>query len=191
MRNESDQRSVPDAVTTERLILRTPTVESAPDVNEAVRESFTQLHQWMHWATQISTLEETAALLGEARADYLSGSGFSFITHLRADGAFIGIPALFNIDWTVPKLEIGYWLRTGFEGRGLMTEAVRALVDLACQTLEMRRIEIRTDPCNKSSAAIPERLGFVLEGILRSEQRNPQGDLRDTSVYALTHQPHK
>jgi RimJ/RimL family protein N-acetyltransferase len=60
------------------------------------------------------------------------------------------------------RLEIGYWLDAADTGRGLITEAVRALLPMATE-LGMRRIEIRCDPRNERSAAIPQRLGFQLE----------------------------
>lgn len=175
-----------DAFLSDRLVLRMPTVEDAPAVNRAVRESFPLLQQWVDWATHLPTLEETVSLLERAHSDYLNGTAFSFTASLREDGHFVGLPAFLNIDWSVPMLEIGYWLHAGYGGRGLMTEAVGTLVELGFNNLAMRRIEIRTDPRNIASAAIPERLGFILEGVLRNQKRDPQGQLRDTAIYALT-----
>ena len=175
---------VPDRLTTERLLLRAARAGDGVEVNQAIHDSFERLRQWMHWATYRPEAEETEAFERQAEADFLCRSQFTFNAFLRDAGPFIGSIALFNIDWSVPKLEIGYWLRTGYEGRGLMTEAVAALVDLAFATLAMHRVEIRCDPRNQRSAAIPERLGFALEGVLRNEKRTPQGTLRDTAVYA-------
>lgn len=179
------QIEVPDEIFTERLILRAPRAGDGTEVNHAVRESLDHLKQWMEWATHVPSIAETEALQHQALNDFMARRQFSFNTYIRPSGTFIGTPALYNIDWSVPKLEIGYWLRAGWEGRGLMTEAVRALIDLAFNTLGMERVEIRSDPRNARSTAIPNRLGFALEGVLRNEKRTPLGTLRDTAVYAL------
>lgn len=176
---------VPATLATERLILRAPHPGDAVEVNRAVRESFERLREWMDWATHLPSLEETEAVHERARAAFAERRELSYSLFLRDGGAFVGKAAIARIDWSVPKAEIGYWLRTRYEGRGLMTEAVAALVDLAFDTLRMRRVEIRCDPRNRRSAAIAERLGFVLEGVLRNERRGPHGGLRDTAVYAI------
>jgi RimJ/RimL family protein N-acetyltransferase len=60
------------------------------------------------------------------------------------------------------RLEVGYWLRADVTGRGYATEATRAMVSLASAVRGIRHIEIRCDPLNERSAAVPRRLGFRL-----------------------------
>jgi RimJ/RimL family protein N-acetyltransferase len=61
------------------------------------------------------------------------------------------------------RLEIGYWIRADWAGRGYATEAARAMVELSSTIPGMVRVEIRCDPRNLASAAVPRRLGFRLE----------------------------
>jgi RimJ/RimL family protein N-acetyltransferase len=61
------------------------------------------------------------------------------------------------------RAEIGYWLRADMTGRGLITEGVRAVLDVAAGLSKVSRVEIRCDERNLPSAAVPRRLGFVLE----------------------------
>jgi RimJ/RimL family protein N-acetyltransferase len=86
----------------------------------------------------------------------------------------------------VRKFEIGYWVRTGFEGRGYVTEAAAALERLAFEQLAARRVEIRMNDRNERSWRVAERLGFALEGIQRRDSLDPSGAPRDTRVYAKT-----
>jgi RimJ/RimL family protein N-acetyltransferase len=65
-----------------------------------------------------------------------------------------------------------------------MTEAVHAITSYAIHELEANRIEIRCDRNNVRSAAVAERAGFTLEGILRNETTGLDGQLRDTMVFA-------
>ena len=89
-----------------------------------------------------------------------------------------------RIDWTLRKFEIGYWRRTGCEGRGFVTEAVRAMARLAFDTLNARRVEIRMDDNNVSSWRVAERAGFTLEALLRFDSATPSGEPRSTRIYA-------
>ncbi|HDR7866350.1 TPA: GNAT family N-acetyltransferase, partial [Bacillus cytotoxicus] len=93
---------------------------------------------------------------------------------------------LHRIKWEIPQFEIGYWIDTRFSGKGYMTEAVKGIIDYAFSELKANRLEIRCDPTNRKSRAIPEKLGFKLEGILENSSVAVDGNgLRDTCVFAM------
>ena len=102
--------------------------------------------------------------------------------HLCAE--LVGGTGLHRIDWTLRKFEIGYWRKTGCEGRGYLTEAVRALARLAFDQLDARRVEIRMDDNNERSWRVAERAGFTLEALLRFDSATTAGEPRSTRVYA-------
>lgn len=104
----------------------------------------------------------------------------------RATGHYLGGSGLHRIDWSVPALEIGYWLRTSAWGKGYASEAVRLLCEFAFESLRANRVEIRCDALNTRSMAVPTRLGFVQEALLRRECRDGNGELRDTLIFAMT-----
>jgi ribosomal-protein-serine acetyltransferase len=89
-----------------------------------------------------------------------------------------------GVDWTHRKTSIGYWLSEEDQGNGTMTQAVRALVDHALGTWQLRRVEVRIAPENVRSRAIVERLGFCEEGILRQVERVGNRRL-DGVVYSM------
>jgi RimJ/RimL family protein N-acetyltransferase len=101
----------------------------------------------------------------------------------KSDGMFVGGSGLHRIDWTVPKFEIGYWVRTSLQGQGYITEAVNGITDFAFTVLHARRIEIRCDARNTRSAAVAERAGYTLEARFHHDCRGVDGDLRDTLIY--------
>lgn len=84
------------------------------------------------------------------------------------------------------SLEIGYWLRGDMTGRGYATEAVGALICAAFDELGVQRLEIRCDPRNVRSAAVPHRLGFHHTRTLENDSTTPDGQPRDTMVWELT-----
>ena len=79
---------------------------------------------------------------------------------------------------------IGYWLDEREQGKGIMTRAVRALVDHALGPWGLHRVEIRAAPENLRSRAIPERLGFEQEGVLKEAERVGDRYL-DSVVYGI------
>lgn len=153
-------------------------------LHAAVHESLAELGSYMTWATPDYTLADaeknTRAVMDLFRAR--EGLRYGFFD--KVTGQFVGNASFHHIDWSVPKLELGYWLRTGRSGEGLMREGVRALSEMAERDLGAMRLEIRCDDCNERSARVAEACGFVLEGTLRNECRDPQGRLRDTRLYA-------
>jgi RimJ/RimL family protein N-acetyltransferase len=83
-------------------------------------------------------------------------------------------------------LEIGYWIRTDSTGAGLATETAAALTAAAFEVPGVERVEIRCDPRNLKSAAIPRHLGYTLTTTLEANTVTPQGAPRDTMVWTLT-----
>ncbi len=102
------------------------------------------------------------------------------------DGTMLGGSGLHRIDWERRAFEIGYWIRKSATGKGHVTEAVQLLTAVCFDRLDASRVEIRCDPKNVKSSAVPERLGYLQEALLRSQSRGTDGSLRDTLVYALT-----
>ena len=176
--------ALPETFETPRLVVRAPRWEDGPAWNEAVRESLEMLQPWMSWAQVVPTAEESEATCRRARLRFLERTDLRFHLILRDTGAFVGSCGLHRIDWDARTFEIGYWVRARCAGRGYVTEAVDGLTRLAARLLDANRLEIRCDARNLRSARVAERLGFTLEGTLRSERRGVDGRLVDTRVYA-------
>ena len=179
----------PETVETPRLLLRAPRPSDAPQLHAAVRESLAELAPFMTWATPHYPLPDCEANIRAASDRFAAREGLRYGFFDKATGQLVGNASFHHIDWGVPKLELGYWLRTSRSGEGLMREGVRALAEMAERELGAVRLEIRCDDGNLRSARVAEACGFVLEGILRNECRDPHGQLRDTRLYARV--PHK
>jgi RimJ/RimL family protein N-acetyltransferase len=169
---------------TERLHLRGAVADDAHAVNAAILASWAELSRWMEWAQGTRpTLQETLAQIDDREAALENRTEFRFSIFEKGAGTFIGNCSLFRFDWSVPRGEIGYWCATDKVGRGYISEAVSALTEFAW-SLGLVRVEIRCDAKNLRSCAVAERAGFVLEGTLKNDCRNPQGIIRDTCVFA-------
>ncbi len=79
---------------------------------------------------------------------------------------------------------IGYWLGEAFNGKGIMTLAVRDLISLGFERYSLQKVDIRCAPKNFPSRAIPERLGFRNDRIIANAE-NLYGSYVDHVVYEL------
>lgn len=96
----------------------------------------------------------------------------------------IGVIGLYYLDLVNKTTSIGYYLAEDFQKKGIMTKCTKALIRYVYEEYDINRIEIRMSTKNKKSRAIPTRLGFTQEGILRSDERL-QGEFSDSYVYSL------
>jgi ribosomal-protein-serine acetyltransferase len=72
-----------------------------------------------------------------------------------------------TLDLVNREAEVGYWLAETYEGRGIITAAVRALLGYLFDEVEVNRVMLRAAVGNMRSRAVAERLGFTLEGVQR------------------------
>jgi RimJ/RimL family protein N-acetyltransferase len=176
---------LPAQLETPRLLLRVPQTSDAAPLNAAIVESFAELTQWMPWAAQPQTTEDTAAFCARAHEEWQADVRYGVVMCRRSDGLIVGATGYPNVDWEVPKFEVGYWCRTTLVGQGYASEASQALALLAFEELAAERVELRMDDENQRSWRVAERMGFELEGILRADSRNNAGEIRNTRVYAM------
>ncbi len=175
----------PEEFYTERLFIRKPMPGDGKGVYDAMKASLNELKPWMPWAHREQSVEDVEANMRDAHAKFLTREDLRLHLFDKETGQFIGSSGLHRINWDVPKFEIGYWIDTRFSGKGYITEAVKDITEFAFVNLNARRVEIRCDSKNTKSSAIPEKLGFILEGILKHD--GISADLqepRDTCVYA-------
>ncbi len=178
--------NVPTHLETERLIIRCPELSDVPFDYQAIKESIKELEPWMPWATQDYTLETCEESIRGAIARYITKEDFRMLFFDKETNRLLGSSGFPRLNWKVPSFEIGYWCRTSETGKGYVTEVVRALSKMAFETLNAARLEICCDDLNIKSAAVAERCGFTLEGVLKNDERNTKGELRTTRIYGLT-----
>ncbi|WP_422934580.1 GNAT family N-acetyltransferase [Sinomonas sp. P47F7] len=123
----------------------------------------------------------TATLTRYATATAADGAR---IYGIWSGGTLVGGVMFVGFDAPRGVAELGCWLEPGAEGRGLVSEACRALVRWAFEIRGLHRIEWRCRATNARSGAVAQRLGMTLEGTLR--QSWPMGDaFDDTQIWAL------
>lgn len=179
----------PHEFETPRLRIRCPLPGDGAWVNEAIVESQEELKQWLPFAVNLPSVEESEDNVRRAHAKFLLREDLRLHMFHKVSGRFVGSTGLHRINWDVRRFEIGYWIRTSESGQGLVTEAVQGIVRWASDYLHARRVEIRCDARNLRSRKVAERAGFHLEAVLRQDEPDVEGQPSDTPIYVTLRLP--
>jgi ribosomal-protein-serine acetyltransferase len=169
-----------------RIVLLRLRPRDATDLFEALEASRERLAPWLHFPDPLHTVEATRDWLIHLESRWLLRQALSFAIRHGETHEYLGGVELHTILWDRRFFALGYWLRSGAEGHGYMSEAVRILTDYAFSKLGANKVSLRCDARNVRSAAVAERLGFVREAQLRGEALTKDGLLADELQYSLT-----
>lgn len=154
----------------ERLILQKFSRRDASTLDDAIRVSLADLHQWLPWARMDYTTVDTTSFIKDSVQSWKDQRAWDYSIRMKADpSTHVG-----NISmWTVSKLgkiaEIGYWVRTDRTSQGVCTEAVHRLLEEAFTAMGYHKVVLRIAVGNDASDRVAEKLGFTREGTLREE----------------------
>jgi len=162
--------------------LRSFAETDAVEIFEVVRKNYEHLRPFLHWVTKDYSLETARDFIGQTRKAVAENTSRTF--GIFNGGKIVGVIGLVNFNWESSRTEIGYWIDKSYQGKGIITESCRALINYAFRELKINRIEIRCATENTRSRAIPQKLNFKLDGILRqSEWRHTR--FFDMEIYSL------
>jgi RimJ/RimL family protein N-acetyltransferase len=165
----------------DEVSLRVVGPEDAQEIYALIEANRDHLARFMPWAAE-QTLADTRAFLDSKRVQLAANDGFECA--IVRQGRIIGVVGFHAVNWRDRLTSIGYWLAADEQGRGTMTSAVRAMVDHAFAEMGLNRVVINAAVQNDRSRAVPQRLGFTEEGILRQGVR-VGGRYFDDVVYAV------
>jgi RimJ/RimL family protein N-acetyltransferase len=137
---------IPDEIVTERLVIRAPRPGDGEAVLRAVSASVDNLRRFpesMGWALAEPSAEASECFCEQSRADFRARRDIPLTLWSRDLSVVVGGAGLHRPDWSVPKFEIGWWGHTDHLGQGLISEAVRAILDFAFTSLGARRVEAK------------------------------------------------
>ena len=175
---------VPEELRGDRVVVRRYRTEDAEAVWTAIDESRERLLPWLPWVEGYRP-DDARAFVARARARWLLREDLGLGIFSADDGGYLGGTGLHHIDWDLRTFVIGYWIRTGAEGKGYVSEAVRLLTRLAFDRLGANRVEITVDPRNERSLRVVKRSGYVLEGTLRRCAPPKDGVPTDRRIFSL------
>lgn len=166
---------------TDRLILRKLTMRDASDMYRYCQDREVARH--VLWEAHSSILE-TRAYLRYILYQYRNGEPGSWGIVLRDTGRVIGTIGYMSYSPDNATVEVGYSLAREQWGKGLMTEALRAVIDESFRTLKLHRIEAMHFTDNPASGRVMEKCGMTHEGHLR-ERICCKGQFRDVEMWGI------
>jgi ribosomal-protein-serine acetyltransferase len=137
----------------------------AETLHELVKANRLHLREWLPWVDNMRSVDDFRRYINSSKQRYANHSETGYV--IMANRIMIGRMGLYNIDLTNKSGSIGYWLSQQWLGKGIVTRCCKAMIDEGFARLHLNRIEIRAAIENFKSQAIPERLGFKKEGIIR------------------------
>lgn len=127
------------------------------------------LRKWLPWLDDTNNVEDSLEYIKHTFYAYNNRQGIHAGIFYKEE--LVGVVAFHRLDYTHRIGTIGYWLGEKFQGRGIMTQTVASIVTYGFEELRLNRIELRVAKENITSRAIPERLQFTKEGVLRQAER--------------------
>ncbi len=126
------------------------------------------LREWLPWLDTTQSVEDVNLFIESTIQQLTANNGFQ--GGIWEGARILGVIGFHRVDWLNRSTTIGYWLGREFQGRGVMTRACQSMVRHAFSDLHLHRVEIRCAVGNLKSRAIPERLGFKVEGTIREAE---------------------
>ncbi len=163
-----------DGATLRRLV-----PDDLEDLWQVVERERDRLGVWMPWIAGAETIEDERTWLESVSSNEATLEGCGIFLDGRYAGGVGLMPGPYGV-----AAEIGYWIDSEHEGRGLITRAVRVLIDIGFEEWRVNRIVIRAGVENLRSRGVPERLGFTREGVERGGGRGT-GGFHDLVVYSM------
>jgi len=140
----------------------------AAEVFSLVDQDRAYLREWLPWVDATQTVDDTLSFIRSSLEQFASNKGF--VAGIWSERRFCGVIGTHKLDLLNRKGEIGYWLGKSFQGKGIMTDACRALVTHLLTEIDLNRVMIQCARENQKSCAVPRRLGFTEEGLAREAQ---------------------
>ncbi len=170
--------AVPTSFESERLLLRSYTLSDAPTLSAAFNNNQRRLKQdFPVRADKMWTKEDAETFIWKKNEEWDRRQAFHIGIWEKESRVYAGEICYKDIAWNIPKADVGYYVLTNFDGKGIATEALTMMLPFAFEILEMQKLQIRCSSENRASQRVAEKCGFKPEGVLRndfvSEGRTP------------------
>ena len=170
-------------IETPRLILRRFKIEDAEQMygnwaNDPV------VTKYLSWSTHKNVLE-TEEIIGSWVSEYENENYYHWCITLKNTGESIGDIGAVKMFEDQECCEIGYVLSRRLWSKGIMTEALHAVLKYLFEKVGFHRVQLRHDANNIASGKVMLKNGLQREGVLRECEKSPQGNWRDMVIYSI------
>jgi RimJ/RimL family protein N-acetyltransferase/ubiquinone/menaquinone biosynthesis C-methylase UbiE len=162
--------------------MKTRDIADAQNVFDVIDTNRAFLREWLPWVDGTKSVTDIESVLQKWNEQLEKGT--DVVLGIYFDNTYVGNIGIHDIKKHNNSAMIGYWLAESYQGKGIITDCVRMLVDHCFFDLNLNRVSIHCAFPNQKSRAIPERLGFIQEGILQDAECL-HGNYYDLVVYGV------
>jgi ribosomal-protein-serine acetyltransferase len=166
----------------DKVSLELTAAKHADALHEAVDKNREHLSDFLPWVANMKSLADFDLYIKNCESLYQQKKEVSFVIMLQE--VAVGRIGLHHLNLENKNASIGYWLTKDAEGKGIITRACKKLISYGFEELGLHRIEIKAAINNVKSQAIPEKLNFKKEGIIR-EAEFVNGTFLDLILYSV------
>lgn len=147
------------------LQLRSWKPEWASELFRLVDKNRKLLQPWLPWVPGVKRVEDSKKFIATSLKEQRKGVGLEL--GIWYQDKLVGCLGLHGLDKNNRRASLGCWLDFDYQGKGIITLSIKALVDYCFQKLKLNRIGFEAATKNTKSLALAERLGFAKEGVVR------------------------
>lgn len=175
------------ALLTKRTVVRRFREQDGQLLYRLVQKNYSFLED--HFTTSLekaNSLSNAEFFVREMLSNWLLQKSYSFGIWEGEKADLIGVVRITNINWRVPTGELSFFIDYDHSGKGMMTEAMGAILAFAFRQLEIEKLYVRTAMDNYASQRVVRKWGFRREGDLRDAFRKLSGALIDVMLLGLS-----
>jgi ribosomal-protein-serine acetyltransferase len=176
-----EKKTLPSTIELPSVTLKKRNPRDAYAGYDCIESDRQRLREFLPWVDAVKSLDGHLWYINECIKDWAEGKMFDYSLFAK-NGSYVGSIGVHAIQWQKDCCEIGYWIHGQYEGKGLISAALKGLEEVLFGA-GFNRIEIRCDPKNLKSSGVPKRNQYIYEGVLRKEIL-VRGEYRDTAVYS-------
>jgi ribosomal-protein-serine acetyltransferase len=166
----------------ENIELRTLKPSEAEIFFNVEKKNNIHLRKWLGWLDDDQSVTDVEKYIESSNKRLEENEGLDLA--IWFENELIGGIGLFPLDIANKKTSIAYWLVEEHQGKGIMTDSLKVVIEHAFTLLKLNRIEVTCATQNERSSNIPKKLGFEFEGISR-ESGWLYDHFVDLEVYSL------
>jgi RimJ/RimL family protein N-acetyltransferase len=168
----------------DNYFIRLLTIDDLESFFELVQKNRKRLESFFTGTvSRTQTKEDTRAFLADMAQRVQSKTYFPYIIVEEGSKKLVGFLDLKNLDWSIPKSEVGCYIDEDYARQGITTKAFALFCDHSFTEYGFQKLFLRTHESNTAARRVAEKCGFEIEGTIRKDYKTTSGELVDLIYY--------
>ncbi len=174
-------------IETERLLLIPYQQKYAREYFTLIQKNKDRLKDSFPTILRSTTSEQdTYHFIEQKIVDWNKNKAYAFLILEKSSNQLTGHFNIKELNWKKREADIGYFIDADFEGKGMMTEAVQAVLQTCFIQIQLQRLTAKVATTNNASVHVLEKVGMKYEGAFFRDFSTYDNKLSDTNCYGIT-----